>query len=572
MCYAPVKILNNSRFYKKGIDPLYKEVPCGKCFECKQRLQNDWLVRLYYQMNETNNNGGMTVFFTLTFNDDMIPDVSISPMEMHVVSDWLVKSREISEVHEKMLKFENTYSIAPEFYQPAQKVGFSRKYLQEFVKSFRQRLNNYHVYDYQKQSVSPVRFFFAQEYGELYHRPHSHVLAFLPFKYDLNKLLDLFSKSWSVRQKFEDVPEQVKLIALDVSKGSEMWLSSHTGWSDWLIKRDNIGRVYYSRKRGNVAYSAKNPPLVSSAKGIEYVTKYVTKRSEFVCNENFKILADWLKFFPSVKFLKDLGNDKLADIILKLRDLFPFVHCSNNVGLQILREFEFLSDREIAEMLNTRSIEIPLIERKMRVPAYIVNRVMYRPDDYDNTLRVLTPIGLASLKFRAEKKLDEIERNICDAFSVNNKMLSPEDVINLKKKYGNDCFSVAINNDLFARYSYHDVAMYVMAYRNVECPFALLHSLTLDCARDSFDDLVTCGLDKTSSSDKSPLAFENKALPYIRSNTFNYCKCFESFDLIYDLAMDINNLIRRRKAEQNRKLFLDRSQVRSFFEDYFYVN
>ena len=79
MCYSPILIKITPKYRPLGSQyalrgeikgEVYKEVPCGKCLECKRRYQQDWANRCY---EEWKSKGYKGVFFTLTYNNDSIP-------------------------------------------------------------------------------------------------------------------------------------------------------------------------------------------------------------------------------------------------------------------------------------------------------------------------------------------------------------------------------------------------------------------------------------------------------------------------------------------------------------------
>lgn len=74
MCINPIKIRNNSRSFHAQTSALYSEVPCGHCEECRNKVQNDWFVRLYYEwLYTTDVLKGSVYFITLTYNDAHLP-------------------------------------------------------------------------------------------------------------------------------------------------------------------------------------------------------------------------------------------------------------------------------------------------------------------------------------------------------------------------------------------------------------------------------------------------------------------------------------------------------------------
>ena len=79
MCYQPILIAIEPKYRPLGsgyaLDgeihgKVYREVPCGRCLECKRRYQQDWANRCYEEWKSNDYKG---VFFTLTYRDDSIP-------------------------------------------------------------------------------------------------------------------------------------------------------------------------------------------------------------------------------------------------------------------------------------------------------------------------------------------------------------------------------------------------------------------------------------------------------------------------------------------------------------------
>ena len=79
MCYQPILIAIEPKYRPLGSQyaldgeihgKVYREVPCGRCLECKRRYQQDWSNRCYEEWKSNNYKG---VFFTLTYRDDSVP-------------------------------------------------------------------------------------------------------------------------------------------------------------------------------------------------------------------------------------------------------------------------------------------------------------------------------------------------------------------------------------------------------------------------------------------------------------------------------------------------------------------
>lgn len=66
MCVTPTRLFNKTvvERYGRGID-----VPCGKCFRCRETKLNDWLFRFRYEAGRW----PASCFVTFTFDDEHLP-------------------------------------------------------------------------------------------------------------------------------------------------------------------------------------------------------------------------------------------------------------------------------------------------------------------------------------------------------------------------------------------------------------------------------------------------------------------------------------------------------------------
>lgn len=154
MCTQPIKILNPSKWLSSTAgQQLYLRVPCGHCIECRQRLQNEWRIRTYYEAMDTIQSGGYVLFDTLTYSNQFLPRLS----DFIYVPDGL------------------------DF--PC----FNSKHIQDFLKRLRAYLSRKIVKNGKvvKEAFSisnNLRFFVSSEYGHSdagTKRPHYHIFLFV---------------------------------------------------------------------------------------------------------------------------------------------------------------------------------------------------------------------------------------------------------------------------------------------------------------------------------------------------------------------------------------------------------
>lgn len=202
MCVSPIKIYNKSRRISlNSFVPSYYMVPCGKCCDCVSMKQSEWLFRIRNEFDNCISDGGCVLFDTLTYAPESVPYLS---------------------------HFDHRI-----FYTYWDRFCFNSKHCQDFFKRLR------HHFDF--------RYFLVSEYGThpyYSHRPHYHVLFFLP------KGVDPLTASVAI---------------------ADEWTYGRTdgvGRSDGFVYK---GSLYVLQKR---VFRESSPRLNNI---IRYVSKYVTK-------------------------------------------------------------------------------------------------------------------------------------------------------------------------------------------------------------------------------------------------------------------------------------------------------
>lgn len=227
MCYNPQHIRNTTLHYSAYRDPLYFDVPCGKCEECKRARQSEWFVRCFYEWQYTKNHGGYAFFYTLTYNNDHLP---------------------------------KQFGID----------CFSFSDIQLFCKRLKERLfRKYHA---------NLKYIITTEYGSLTHRPHYHALFFI----------SRFILPWSFYRQVEESWQKgfvyagsdggvvnspnailyvTKYITKDISfKDSfdaleaEFYKEYNRIYDNWLFFFDDISPDWHTLVEEHVKYSSSKSP------------------------------------------------------------------------------------------------------------------------------------------------------------------------------------------------------------------------------------------------------------------------------------------------------------------------
>lgn len=566
MCLSLVKIRNNSRHYHRGYLPLYQEVPCGHCPECVNSLQRDYFLRVYYECLDIENKGGQTFFMTFTYNDNDIPLLDWSAQDIDHCNAWLRGALADLEFKNRIQSFNDLYGDVFS-YLPPYIPTFNRKHISQFMKSLRQLLHQKGLYTYEQQKISSIKYYFASEYGEDFHRPHYHALLFVPFKIDKDAWLDLCSLAWSYQVNPENVVNSQDLPILE--KGTSVRLDlTNKGWFNYIYTRLSNGRYILKVQRGNISYSKKNPAVVIPSKGLLYVSKYVHKTDEYTSTNDFEELKAFIRCFLSPSACKEFALPELAESVQKLKNAIPFVHLSNNLGISIIDALETKYGSDLPAHLFEQSLPVKGDVKLYKVPNYIINRIMYRHDMCDSSLRVLTEVGVKAVYYRYLDKIEQLSKSYRDtvalSWHLDNKVLDA-----VFKKYNNvsqaDWFCF-IGSSMFYDIS-KALAIYSLTYRNVVCEnpanFVDITPL-LDTSEDLF--MARYALD-VHTSDNAPANMYLRALQVEESRTFNFAPAFSGFELWLTIWTELNRIVRQKKIQEDFKKHQEEMKARKFHND-----
>lgn len=553
MCLSLIKIRNNSRHYKRGFLPLYNEVPCGRCPECVSAIQRDWFIRVYYECLHTEKVGGQTFFLTMTYNNDNIPQLDWTDKDIDVCNTWLngALCADDYEYCNAIHNYQDAYGSVFSFLPPSMPC-FSRKHLSMFLKSLRQILHQENIYTYEQQKQNPLKYFISSEYGSDYHRSHYHGLFFVPFQIGEQKWLDLCARAWSYQIYIEDFPYRKLLPILE--KGSYTRLDfSGKKWFNYHYSRTKTGRYILKCQRGNVSYSDKNPAIVRAGKGISYVSKYVHKTDEYTSTPEFDMIRSYLKCFMSPSACKEFALPLLAESVQKLKDCLPFVHSSQNLGACIVDVLENKYGNDLAQYLGERCLDVRGSDKLYKVPNYIINRIMYRKDLFDNSLRVLTETGVKVMYYRYLDKVDFLSKSYKDivglAFHLDKKVLSA--VFDHYNGMSQDEWFNFLRGNLFGDVS-RNLAIYSICYRNVSVDNPELFtdiSLLVDTSVDAFMARFALPLD----TDLNPKCQYLRAFQLELKNSYNFCPCFDRFEIWLTIWTELNRIVRQKKVQDKFK-------------------
>lgn len=257
----------------------FVQVPCGKCVFCKQRYQQDWLVRLY---EESLNHSNIT-FFTLTYNETTVPKVI---------------SLKTGEIFHSVCK----------------------KHVQNWLKRFREN------YLSENHCRPKFKYFITSEYGPRTFRPHYHGLIFgLSSKELISAKLD-----WSQNYGFTDFKD-IPSLSLKDKLGSAGYVSKYCSKGMFenpyvslgivrptfhLISK-GIGKSYIARMRSyHLCTDTIHHTHDSRFKyNDDYLAAIVKHNHVNICDNHYYRLP---RYYSSQIFNKPLLSRQIADYSLKI--------------------------------------------------------------------------------------------------------------------------------------------------------------------------------------------------------------------------------------------------------------
>ena len=273
MCYCPITIKNNSKLYRPLVSKDLIKVPCGRCRECHEHKENDWFVRIYYEFlrtcgSDVNHQTGRVFFVSPSYNDAHLPFLDTSDVKYSCLvpllhdftlnrSSYRLSDEDFSVLKRRIERYEDRYDVSALSIPSFSHACFDDTHITQFFKSLRQFLNVDGVLKYGEASI---KYFCVTEYGDNKHRPHWHMLIFVPKLIDSDYFLKVCRKSWSHIVKRSACPDYVleKISYCQNHKLSYYNFSTpgHDKWFDWhIMYQPTSNRYVVRRSRGFVNYS-----------------------------------------------------------------------------------------------------------------------------------------------------------------------------------------------------------------------------------------------------------------------------------------------------------------------------
>lgn len=184
MCLNPTYLTVKSKYIDLSVigTVLQQEVPCGKCAECKQIMQNEYYVRSHSMYMDTLDKGGFTFWDTLTYSQENVPwfdfsfDFSLNEFRKLQGLDCF------SPIHRGFEGYVNNISSGR-----TSMLCFDFNDYSKFLKRLRTNLcrAGYDVKD-------NLKYFVTSEYGGETHRPHYHIVFYVTIPNMTPEIFNIF--------------------------------------------------------------------------------------------------------------------------------------------------------------------------------------------------------------------------------------------------------------------------------------------------------------------------------------------------------------------------------------------
>ena len=549
-------------------------VPCGHCAQCRQQAISDWYVRLAFEADYYRSIGGAVYFVTCTFNNFSVPRFDYSRVECLA---------------------EYNCDIDLSVYDG--ELCFGKDDVQQFISHLRALLAEEGI-------TNGVKFFLVSELGtdaNKTHRPHYHIVFFLPRPVNNSHFLGLVNYCWSDRIKIEDYPD-LKVDSFELNK---QFVYGYYYQNRHVIVRPNNGcaGVTYALRRGFCNFSKDDNgvarPRLFGNLGLKYLLKYLYKDDLFMSSSFARDVNEYIKFLPSLrelafkirefKFNPKTGeytnnsvytDEQCFDIYNKiqairyLKNCLPFHLQSKGLGESLKNMYE--NSQDFTDIIQHKKIAVNGDKDMYFVPQYVVRKLCYKvetveelkPFTPDPRVSILTEQGYKILmecyKFKLEQKKDSYEYTLSDKMisclhSCPFQLWKDIDVSHLRNFFSE-------KKDLIAVYDTVFQDLFTSASRNIyrykDDEFIRLAESIFNLKLDTHNLLAVCDI-----SDY-PVALDlfhplgSDAGDDMESILFNKLPQFSGFDEFLSDIRKISNIVYERYYATKHKEYLEKITTR----------
>ena len=329
-CYHPLKIKTFDSYLGQWIE---RQVPCGKCYHCRETKINEWVSRMYAHLEDFK----YCYFVTLTYRSiyrNQLADPYVS-----YIFDYLKDAAWFEDADNELHHFCFTPCL------------LVKKHYQDFLKRLRKNTG-----------IKDITFFGCGEYGSKWSHPHFH---FIIFSHEPIRSID-FAKAWGVY----------------LSPSSDS-VSNSRNSKHKVFK--SFGRIQVDDLVNNGTISSKpinvDGQQFSAKSCFGYVAKYCGKKSK-----NTKRLQLIYNLLNDGKFYETKNDpipySSLDEFVAAFR---PFICCSRGTPIGSL-----FFKRHSQQMAQGVFVRPPLLETQCYiVPSYFRRKA----SEFIYSLRSISPSG-----------------------------------------------------------------------------------------------------------------------------------------------------------------------------------
>lgn len=590
MCYAPITIKNNSKLYRPLTSKDLFKVPCGKCRECQISKENDWFVRIYYEWLRTKQLGGQVFFVSCGYNDAHLPylDTMVNDFQPlnNVLKDFLLNrsslclnDEDYEALRRRVDRYLDRYDIMSYDLPDFKHACFNDEHIVKFFKSLRQYLNADGKLLYTDNKS--IKYFCVTEYGDNKHRPHYHMLVFVPIPLDPNYFIKICRKSWSYRVSNKNLPAYV-LQELELCKQNHVVYKNFStpngrNWNDWHITYQPTAKRYIVKRQfGFVNYSTdpttnQERPVITDIRGCKYLTRYLNYYDNYLKDLGFEQLKDWIKLFPNIANVS--GYEEVNALLHRLKLVFTFKRVSYGFGSLLAEQYNCLSEDELKDVLIKNEVVLPNELRPYPIPSYIVNRLCYvrtEIPDCVNAVSFFTPLGYQVFKDTFDDKIELKKQMYAETVKVLRSFLTYEDIIKFKELYG---FDISIIDNPCFGFNYSNLALFDVVLNGVSVShmtsFMWLEDMTASQILDNCYDIYINQLILRTNTLEAPevlfddlyfLRIHNKN--YLKERCYNALEQFKYYDQYLTILDYIRHVVLERDSQEQEKKYTDSTKVR----------
>lgn len=253
MCTNPIEL---KRTDKVSCSTKVYTVPCGKCAECRAKVQSEFAALSCLEAKSSGSIG----FITLTYNNESVPvqnsyfrEYSLVDSDGNKVASFEVVFDCFTRGFDFVGKVCSPVSNGVKLFDGLPAIHYltpslRRLDVQLAIKRYRQ--------DYFRRHGSrcDFRFCFFGEYGERFRRPHYHMLV-----YGLDKVeLDYFCKQWKFGFTDCKYIEHFNADGSDAFSKVSRYVSKYVGKQDFLPDFVRDGFAEKPRKQSSIALGRRD--------------------------------------------------------------------------------------------------------------------------------------------------------------------------------------------------------------------------------------------------------------------------------------------------------------------------